>query len=146
MSEPLHDQAARDRFQKDLDANFCVSAGAGAGKTTAIVRRIAELARRDPEALGRLVVVTYAKTAAEELRVRARSLVLQELAGGGTRDLLPRFRQAFFGTIHSFCLKLVREYGAELGIPPESDLLEDEDEEEFWAKYCESPELEAVPL
>ena len=146
MNETLHDQAARTRFETALDANFCVSAGAGAGKTTAIVRRIAELARHDPEALGRLVVVTYAKSAAEELRLRARSLVLQELAGKGSSDLLPRFRQAFFGTIHSFCLKLVREYGAELGIPPESDLLEAEDEEEFWAKYCESPALEAVPL
>jgi ATP-dependent exoDNAse (exonuclease V) beta subunit len=148
MTQPLHDQAARDRFEKDLGANFCVSAGAGAGKTTAIVRRIAEIARQDPEALSRLVVVTYARSAAEELRVRARSLVLRELAGEGGRrgDLLPRFRQAFFGTIHSFCLKLVREYGSELGIPPESDLLEEENEEEIWARYCESAELESVPL
>ena len=49
MTAPLHDQLARDRFQMELDANFCVSAGAGVGKTTAIVRRVAELARRDPE-------------------------------------------------------------------------------------------------
>jgi len=148
MTEPLHDQTARDRFQTELDANFCVSAGAGVGKTTAIVRRVAELARRDSDALGRLVVVTYTKSAAEELRVRARSLLLREVAGEGRRrgDLLPRFRQAFFGTIHSFCLKLVREYGAELGIAPDTELLEEEDEETFWARYCESPMLDAVPL
>jgi ATP-dependent helicase/nuclease subunit A len=146
MTEPLHDQAARDRFQTELDANFCVSAGAGVGKTTAIVRRVAELARHDPGALARLVVVTYTKSAAEELRVRTRALLL-EADGEGTRrgDLLPRFRQAFFGTIHSFCLKLVREYGAELEIAPDTDLLE-EDDEEVWARYCESPMLDAVPL
>ena len=145
---PLRDQPARDRFQAELEMNFCVSAGAGVGKTTAIVRRVAELARREPEALARLVVVTYTKSAAEELRVRARGLLLQRaVRGSGTPgDLLPRFRQAFFGTIHSFCLKLVREYGAELGIAPDADLLEPEDEEGVWARYCESPALDAVPL
>jgi ATP-dependent exoDNAse (exonuclease V) beta subunit len=142
MTEPLHDQPARDRFQMELETNFCVSAGAGVGKTTSIVRRVAELARRDPEALSRLVVVTYTKSAAEELRIRARSLLLRDAHG----DLLPRFRQAFFGTIHSFCLKLVREFGAELGIAPDTDLLEPEDEDDFWARYCESPTLDAVPL
>ena len=146
MTQPLHDQPARDTFQNELDMNYCVSAGAGVGKTTAIVRRIAELARRNPDALGRLVVVTYTKSAAEELRVRARALLLGG-AGEGTRrgDVLPRFRQAFFGTIHSFCLKLVREYGAELGIAPDTDLL-DEDDDEVWARYCESPTLDSVPL
>jgi len=141
----LHDQPARDRFQTLLDQNFCVSAGAGVGKTTAIVRRVAELARHTPDALSRLVVVTYTKSAAEELRVRARALLLKAATGQGS-DLLPRFRQAFFGTIHSFCLKLVREFGADLGIAPDTDLLEPEDEDDLWARYCESPILDAVPL
>jgi ATP-dependent exoDNAse (exonuclease V) beta subunit len=149
MTQPLHDQPARDRFHTELGTNFCVSAGAGVGKTTAIVRRVAERAHRDPESLARLVVVTYTKSAAEELRVRARDLLMRTPAGEmGTRraDLLPRFRQAFFGTIHSFCLKLVREFGAELGIAPDTDLLEPEDEDDVWARYCESPALDAVPL
>ena len=40
------------------------------------------------------------------------------------------------------------EYGAELGIAPDTDLLEanTEAEEEAWARYCESPMLDAVPL
>jgi ATP-dependent exoDNAse (exonuclease V) beta subunit len=142
---PLHDQEARDRFQTALDENFCVSAGAGAGKTTAIVRRIAELARRDPEALTRLVVVTYTKSAAEELRSRARALLLHSATGEGSR-LLPRFRQAFFGTIHSFCLSLVREFGAQLGVAPDTEVLDGDDDEDVWARYCESPVLDAVPL
>jgi ATP-dependent exoDNAse (exonuclease V) beta subunit len=148
MTEPLHDQAARDRFQTELEPNFCVSAGAGVGKTTSIIRRVAELARREPEALARLVVVTYTKSAAEELRTRARTELLRGAAGEGSRRgaLLPRFRQAFFGTIHSFCLKLLREYGDELAIAPETELLEEEGEESVWARYCESPMLDAVPL
>ena len=43
---PLLDADAREAFTEGLDENFCVSAGAGAGKTTAIVRRIANLALR----------------------------------------------------------------------------------------------------
>jgi ATP-dependent exoDNAse (exonuclease V) beta subunit len=145
MIEPLHDQAARDRFQTELDANFCVSAGAGVGKTTAIVRRVAELARQRPEALGRLVVVTYTNSAAAELRVRARDLLLAE-ARERRGELPGRFRQAFFGTIHSFCVKLVREFGAQLGVAPDSELLEEEGDDEVWARFCESPMLDAVPL
>jgi ATP-dependent helicase/nuclease subunit A len=146
MEPVLHDQPARDRFQSELDVNFCVSAGAGVGKTTSIVHRIANLARSHPGALPRLVVVTYAKAAAEELRVRARTRVLGEISAGEGSNLLASFRQAFFGTIHSFCLKLVREFGAELGVDPGIDLLEEEETEFLWARYCESPELDAVPL
>jgi len=72
----LHDQAARDRFIRELEQNFCVSAGADVGKTTSIVDRIATLARQKPEALPRLVVVTYARAAAEELRVPASRVTL----------------------------------------------------------------------
>jgi len=79
------------------------------------------------------------------LRLRARTRLLREVTGEAS-DLLPRFRQAFFGTIHSFCLKLVREFGAELGVAPDTDLLEPEDEDAFWARYCESPALDALPL
>ncbi len=143
MTKPLHDQAARDRFIAALDANFCVSAGAGVGKTTAIVRRVAELARRDSQDLSRLVVVTYTNAAAAELRTRAQELLLGD---ANAAALLPRIRQAFFGTIHSFCLKLVRDHGAELGVAPDSELLEEENEEEIWARFCESPTLDAVPL
>jgi len=137
----LQDQPARTRFREELQMNFCVSAGAGAGKTTAIAGRVAEIAARDPDALPRLVVVTYTRSAAEELRLRSRSLLLRDPASAG---LLPRFRQAFFGTIHSFCLKLVREFGAGLGIAPDTGLLEEDDD--LWARYCESPMLDAVPL
>ena len=36
MSEPLNDFEARERFRREWDRNFAVSANAGSGKTTAI--------------------------------------------------------------------------------------------------------------
>lgn len=147
----LLDAGARDTFTETLDENFCVSAGAGVGKTTAIVRRIANLALRRherPGVLSRLVVVTYGKLAAEELRIRARDLVLEHLdqSSHGRQTLLADLRGAFFGTIHSFCLKLIRDEGRFLGLPEAVDLLEDRDAAKLWERFCESDALGALEL
>ena len=148
---PLLDADARAAFIETLDENFCVSAGAGAGKTTAIVRRIANLALRrhqQPNLLSRLVVVTYGKLAAEELRVRTRDLVLQQLepTASGRQTLLADLRSAFFGTIHSFCLKLIRDHGRFLGLPEHLELLEDKSTHSLWEKFCESDALLSLDL
>ena len=148
---PLLDAEARDAFTETLDENFCVSAGAGVGKTTAIVRRIANLALRRnerPGVLSRLVVVTYGKLAAEELRIRARDLVLEHLdkSSHGRQTLLADLRGAFFGTIHSFCLKLIRDEGRFLGLPETIGLLEDREAGKLWEKFCESDVLLALEL
>ena len=147
----LLDAEARERFTETLGENFCVSAGAGVGKTTAIVRRIANLALRrheQPGVLSRLVVVTYGKLAAEELRIRARDLVLEHLdkSSHGRQTLLADLRGAFFGTIHSFCLKLIRDEGRFLGLPETVSLLEDRDAARLWDKFCESDALAALEL
>ena len=143
----LADQADRDRFKTELDRNFCVSASAGAGKTTAIVDRIVALAEReqakilqgDANRLSSLVVVTYGVLAAEELRLRAREKILQLLADDPARSqrLLAELGRAFFGTIHGFCLKLLREEGRCLGLAPGIELLEDKDDR-IWRRFLET--------
>ena len=150
---PLLDADARAIFAESLGENFCVSAGAGVGKTTAIVQRIANLALQrqggtEGNRLSRLVVVTYGKLAAEELRIRTRDLVLQHLhqSSAGRQTLLADLRGAFFGTIHSFCLKLIRDEGRFLGLPENISLLEERDATPLWNRFCESDELLGLPL
>ncbi len=150
-AQPLLDADARRTFTESLDENFCVSAGAGVGKTTAITRRIANLALRrhgERNVLSQLVVVTYGKLAAEELRIRTRDLVLQQLdkSAHGRQTLLADLRGAFFGTIHSFCLKLIREQGRFLGLPETVDLLEDRESRPLWERFCESDAVDALGL
>lgn len=151
-SSILLDEDARHAFINNLAGNFCVSAGAGVGKTTAIVRRIANLAlirrREQPDLLSKLVVVTYGKLAAEELRVRTRDSILRHLDPGaiGRQTLLADLRSAFFGTIHSFCLKLIRDQGRFLGLPENVGLLEDRDNAALWDKFCESDGFQAIAL
>lgn len=142
MSQPAApaDQASRLRFARETGLNFAVCAGAGTGKTTAISARIARLvledARDEGDAAARLVVVTYTKAAAAELRARALAASLaavQDPAAAGHADLsrpsaaraqraLAGLQRAFFGTIHAYCLQLLAQHGSETGLTPEHDL------------------------
>jgi len=120
----LADQPARDEFCNSIDRNFSVIAPAGVGKTTSIVNRIVAIALKDAVRLPRLVVVTYTKKAADEMQLRARQEIVKKASG----NIISHFNQAFFGTIHSYCLYLINKYGSYLGIPGKLDLLEDDDE------------------
>jgi ATP-dependent exoDNAse (exonuclease V) beta subunit len=64
--------------------------------------------------LPRLVVVTYTRKAADEMRERTRrELVEAKLPP----VVLGLFNEAFFGTIHSFCFELLRRFGPLAGLP-----------------------------
>ncbi len=146
---PLVDQAARDRFRTEWNANFAVSANAGSGKTTAISQRLAALALspEGAERLRRTVVVTYTKKAAAEIEQRARQELLRALAAAGRRDLAPldHLERAFFGTIHSFCLRLAQLYGQTVGInltPP----VVAEDAAALWEEFVEQDPMEFASL
>ena len=118
----LPDQAARDRFASETGSNFSVIAPAGVGKTTAIAQRILQIAKEDSKISGtgrtpklpKLVVVTYTRKAADEMRDRARSEIVK---AGLPSWVLGLFNEAFFGTIHSFCMELLRRFGPLAGLP-----------------------------
>ena len=89
-------------------ASMAVSAGAGSGKTTSLVGRVAALLRRPGVQLGQLVVITFTEKAAREVSHRLRQAL------GHTVPL----DEAFIGTIHGFCQSLLRRYPIEAGLPP----------------------------
>jgi ATP-dependent helicase/nuclease subunit A len=150
MSKAPRDQAARDRFRDEWDRNFAVSANAGSGKTTAISRRLAALALAPDAArlLRTTAVVTYTRKAAGEIGRRARQELLQRLQAEGRTDLAPldHLEQAFFGTIHSFCLLLSRRYGQALGINLNPAEIADEDDEERWKEFLEADPMQFTRL
>lgn len=128
------DQAERDRFAAALDRNFSVVAAAGAGKTRAVTDRIAQLAQA-PDAvrtLPRLVVLTFANRAADEMQQRARAQISQTKP---SPEVLAAFNRAWFGTIHAFCLKLLNDYGHYLGLPAPLDLIMDDDD--LWNEFVQ---------
>ena len=115
------DSEARQRFARELDRNFSVIASAGSGKTRAITDRIVEIARSASalERLPQLVVVTYTNRAADEMQQRTRQRILE---AGLSLEVIEAFNRAFFGTIHSFCVKLLAAHGHHLGLPGESGI------------------------
>ena len=129
------DEAARSRFASELDRNFSVVASAGSGKTTAITKRILSIAR-SPNAvkiLPCMVIVTFTNRAADEMQQRTRQALLQENL---RPDVQTAFNRAFFGTIHSFCMKLLTDFGHFLGLPAPLELVEDDDE--LWQEFSQN--------
>ena len=129
------DHAQRERFCCDLETNFSVVAAAGSGKTRAITDRIVQIARSSGalEWLPKLVVVTFTHRAADEMQRRARQKILEARV---SFDVVAAFNRAFFGTIHSFCVRLLSDYGHYLGLPPRLDLISDDDE--LWHDFVQS--------
>ena len=128
------DADLRERFANELDRNFSVVASAGSGKTMAITQRVLSIARsaKAVELLPRLVVVTYANRAADEMQQRARQILLADNLGA---DVQTAFNRAFFGTIHSFCMTLLTDYGHYLGLPAPLELLADDDD--LWREFVQ---------
>src|SRR5256714_1550379 len=133
MNQPI-DQAERQRFVSEVDRNFSVIAAAGSGKTRAITDRIGQIAKstRARELLPQLVVVAFTNRAADEMQQRARAEVLRAKL---PIEVLAAFNRAFFGTIHSLCVRLLESHGHYIGLPPTFDVITDDDE--VWNEFVQ---------
>ncbi len=128
---------ARNWTKQQLEAivdrghNLLVSAGAGSGKTAVlterIIRRLCD--NENPAEITRMLVVTFTKAAAAELKARISSALNEQLAHDHANRRLARqllqLDRAKICTIHSFCLDLLREHFAMLGIPADFRVADD---------------------
>ncbi|MDP6821705.1 MAG: UvrD-helicase domain-containing protein [Dehalococcoidia bacterium] len=119
------DADARARIVEDLDSSLFVEAGAGTGKTTALVGRVTALLRRGVP-VTKLVVITFTRAAAAELREKVRIEVTEarenaEIGSPEREYLDTAVREIDFAviqTIDSFALSMLRERPLEAGLPP----------------------------
>jgi ATP-dependent helicase/nuclease subunit A len=150
--KPLDPQVAAS----DPTRSVFVTANAGSGKTSTLVKRVARLLLRGaaPETI---LCVTYTKAAAAEMQRR----LFDELGGWAVMDDAPLARtlaalderptdlsvaRALFAraletpgglkiqTIHAFCEKLLRRFPLEAGVSPGFTVLEDAAAREISAK------------
>ncbi len=135
MSTPA-DQPQRERFITELERNFSVVASAGSGKTRAITDRIVALARHERalDWLPTLVVVTYTNRAAAEMQQRARQSIIE---ADVRPEVVAAFNRAFFGTIHSLCMRLLRQHGHHLGLPGALDHLDESNDAALWTEFLQ---------
>ncbi len=110
--------------------NVLIIAGAGTGKTRTLIERCLQLLR-DGVSLDRLLLVTFTEAAAAEMRARLRKALQDELqqAPVGDADILAEqlalLDTAQISTLHSFCLRLVREHFHHLAIDPQLVILDE---------------------
>ena len=96
------------------DSNILVSAAAGSGKTAVLVERIIGRItdRQTPVDIDRLLVVTFTKAAAAEMRGRIGEALQQKLEQTPDDDNLQRqiglLHNAQITTIDSFCQHLTK--------------------------------------
>ena len=98
-----------------------VSAGAGTGKTAVLVERFVRAVCKRGLDIESILVITYTRRAAGELRTRIRSA----LAERGRNDLARELDGAWISTIHSFCARLLRSYPFAAGLDPHFRELDD---------------------
>jgi ATP-dependent exoDNAse (exonuclease V) beta subunit len=133
----LVDGNARHCFASELNRNFSVVASAGSGKTRAITNRVVQIAGSSLalEWLPQLVVVTYTNRAADEMQQRARQQILEDPKLSKRPEVIDAFNRAFFGTIHSFCMKLLATHGHHLGLPQNLELITDD--ADLWNQFVQ---------
>ncbi|SHF85588.1 ATP-dependent helicase/nuclease subunit A [Caldanaerobius fijiensis DSM 17918] len=109
-----------------LDKNMAVVAGAGAGKTRVLVGRVMNILKTGNASIDEIVAITYTEKAALEIKDRIRAALQQEI-NKGYKELIrekERLGVSNIGTIHKFCLDLLRQNPVEAGIDPECRVLD----------------------
>jgi ATP-dependent helicase/nuclease subunit A len=110
------------RAAVDARGEVFVSAGAGTGKTTVLVERFVRAVCEEGVDVESVLVITYTRKAAGELRARIRAA----LRARGRHDLARRLDGAWISTIHGFCSRLLRAHPFAVGIDPRFRELDDE--------------------
>jgi ATP-dependent exoDNAse (exonuclease V) beta subunit len=111
MSYELNEQQAA---AVEATGEVFVSAGAGTGKTAVLVERVIRAVVERGLDVDSILVITYTRRAAGELRTRIRAA----LAERGRHDLARELDGAWISTIHGFCGRLLRAYPLAAGLDP----------------------------
>ncbi|HVP75413.1 MAG TPA: UvrD-helicase domain-containing protein [Gaiellaceae bacterium] len=104
----------QQRAAVDAGGEVFVSAGAGTGKTAVLVERFVRAVCDRGLDVDSILVITYTRRAAGELRTRVRAA----LAERGRHDLARELDGAWISTIHGFCLRLLKAHPFAAGLDP----------------------------
>jgi len=126
-----NDQADRDAITTDLASTLFVEAGAGSGKTTALVERVLALLD-DGVAMENIAAITFTEKAADELKNRLR----RKLSDSGVNaKALDELDGAAITTLHGFALRILSQHAIEAGLPPRLEVSPDQAFEDRWDEF-----------
>ncbi len=113
------------------DRNLLVSAAAGSGKTAVLVERILKRITDEshPVDIDELLIVTFTKAAAAEMRERIGEAIEKRLAAEPENSHLKRQQTLLYNaqitTIDSFCLYVIRNYFHRIDLEPDFRVAEE---------------------
>jgi ATP-dependent exoDNAse (exonuclease V) beta subunit len=134
----------------EAEGEVFVSAGAGTGKTAVLVERVVRAVCDRGLDVDSILVITYTRRAAGELRTRIRAA----LAERGRHDLARRLDGAWISTIHGFCARLLKTYPLAAGLDPrfreldeaQAAVLRSEAFREALAEFCAADDPQRLAL
>jgi len=109
-----------------LDVPAIVDAGAGTGKTEVIVQRVLHLVSTGRCAPEQILLLTFARKAAAELRRRVR------------QSLGPTSKLPHCSTFHSFAWELLLEFCYEIGMSPDAAVVDEPEAKLFFRRTFEA--------
>lgn len=115
MSNSLNPE--QQRAVEHVEGPLLILAGAGSGKTRVLTQRIASLIGHGVPAQS-ILALTFTNKAAREMRERVERIV-------------PSTAGMWITTFHSAGLRLMREYGASLGLPRDFVIYDDSDQQKL---------------
>ncbi len=98
----------------EATGNTFVSAGAGTGKTSVLVERYVRAVCDRGLDVESILVITYTRKAAGELRSRIRAALVER----GRHDLARDLDGAWISTIHGFCNRILKAHPFGVGLDP----------------------------
>ncbi len=107
--------------------SILLSAAAGSGKTTVLVERVLRLIADEGADVDRMLVVTFTRAAASDMRAKLSRRLNERAAAGDERcrDQLLKLDGASISTLHAFCADFLRVNFEAAGVDPAFRVLDD---------------------
>ena len=127
--------------QSAIDARnhtILVSAAAGSGKTAVLVERIVGLIREGYR-LDRMLIVTFTRAAAAEMRQRLNQRIGKEAQSDPEHmtQALDDLEAAEISTIHAFCQKIIRNDFQAVGVDPLTRICDEQQQQTLFEQaFC----------
>lgn len=129
--------------QSAIDARnhtILVSAAAGSGKTAVLVERIVGLVREGYR-LDRMLIVTFTRAAAAEMRQRLNQRIAKEAQSDPEHMTLALddLESTEISTIHAFCQKIIRNDFQAVGIDPLTRICDEQQQQTLFEQaFCDA--------
>ncbi|MBP3674133.1 MAG: UvrD-helicase domain-containing protein [Oscillospiraceae bacterium] len=112
----MANEAQREAIQT-VDGPVLITAGPGTGKTFTLVQRVIYMIQEKKIRPEQILIATYTDKAAKELITRISNALLE-------RNIPVNLKDMYIGTIHSICLRLLKEYAQYSSITKNFQLLD----------------------